>query len=75
MLIKLDVDNGPLETATMQGIRTDQILQQCISEKVYEQHYDHAGADDLLFVSLSHHLNSIGGVAYCLAIWEQSGAC
>ena len=60
IVVKLDIDNGPLETAIMQEIRTDQILRYCISEMFYEQHYDHAGADNLLLSQLSHHLDRIG---------------
>ena len=41
--VKLDIDNGPLETAIMAEIAADPGLRHCISEMFYEQHYNHAG--------------------------------
>lgn len=45
IVIKLDIDNGPLETAIMAEIAADPGLRHCIAEMFYEQHYDHAGAE------------------------------
>ena len=44
IVVKLDIDNGPLESAIMAEITADPELRHCISEMFYEQHYDHAGA-------------------------------
>ena len=56
----------------MQEIRNDQILRHCISEVFYEQHYDHAGACNLLLSCSS--LKSIDGVAHPLQTCELSDA-
>ena len=44
IVVKLDIDNGPLETAIMGEVGSDPDLHRCISKIFYEQHYDHAGA-------------------------------
>lgn len=43
IVIKLDIDNGPLETAILKEIESDPALLNSIAEMMYEQHYDHAG--------------------------------
>ena len=43
IVVKLDIDNGPLESAIMAEIAADPELRHCISEMFYEQPYDHAG--------------------------------
>ena len=45
IVVKLDIDNAPLETAIMAEIGADPELHHCINEMFYEQHYDHAGAE------------------------------
>ena len=47
IVVKLDIDNGPLESAIMAEIAADPRLRHCISEMYYEQHYDHAGTKPL----------------------------
>jgi hypothetical protein len=41
--VKLDIDNGPLETSIMNEIEQDPVLLSSIAEMMYEQHYDHKG--------------------------------
>lgn len=41
--IKLDIDDGPLETAIMKEIESDPLLMSAIAEMMFEQHYDHEG--------------------------------
>ena len=63
IVVKLDIDNGHLESAILAEIGADPELRHCISEMYYEQHYDHAGALSPLFHvsmqedSLHHKLN------------------
>ena len=57
IVIKLDIDNGPLETAIMEEIGADRELRSCISEIFYEQHYDHAGTS--LLQSVGAQLQNI----------------
>lgn len=40
-VIKLDVDNSPVELAFMEAIRGDTQLQGLIAEMFFEQHYKH----------------------------------
>ena len=47
IVVKLDIDNGPLENAIMAEIAVDPELRNCISEIFYEQHYDHTGATSI----------------------------
>ena len=44
IVVKLDIDNGALESAIMAEIAADAGLRHCISEMYFEQHYDHTGA-------------------------------
>ena len=48
IVVKLDIDNGPLESAIMAEIGADPELRHCISEMFYEQHYNHAGAVSIM---------------------------
>ena len=48
IVVKLDIDNGPLESAIMAEIGSDPGLRHCISEMFYEQHYNHAGTTPIL---------------------------
>ena len=41
--IKLDIDDGPLETAIVKEIEDDPLLMSIIAEMMFEQHYDHEG--------------------------------
>ena len=44
IVVKLDVDMAALENAIVKEIERDQSLRNCISEMMYERHYDHKGA-------------------------------
>lgn len=47
VVVKLDIDNGPLESAFIKEIESDSELRGSIAEMLYEQHYDHPGEKTL----------------------------
>ena len=55
--VKLDIDNGPLETAIIDEIQADEHLSQCISELFYEQHYNHPGVTAIVYFYDANHMD------------------
>ena len=44
VVLKLDIDNAPLELNVLEAIENDSFLLHMIFEMFFEMHYDHAGA-------------------------------
>ena len=42
-VVKLDIDNAPLELSVIEAIEKDSSLIHMIAEMFFEMHYDHAG--------------------------------
>lgn len=51
IVVKIDIDNAPLETAILKEIELDSALLNSIAEMMYEQHYDHAGESVLCLMT------------------------
>ena len=47
-IVKLDIDNAPLELSVIEAIESDSSLLHMIAEMYFEMHYDHAGKNTFL---------------------------
>jgi len=50
---------GPLETSIVEEIEGDPQLRGCISEMMFEQHYDHQGKDTFGILMITRQFRSI----------------
>ena len=79
IVVKLDIDNGPLELAIMKEIESNPVLLSSITEMMFEQHYDHEGEmslhhdsyTDMTFLFRSACLNhTLHLTHYFMQVWD-----
>ncbi len=56
IVVKLDIDNAPLEISIIEDIENDPALVDMIAEMYFEMHYDHVGARPLPQSCLLAHM-------------------
>lgn len=56
IVVKLDIDNAPLEISIIEDIENDSALVDMIAEMYFEMHYDHVGARPLPQSCLLAHM-------------------